>query len=122
MEDQSYHQERRNGVRLEASCPCTYTRFDDRGMPYDQRPSRSVDLSLEGVKIRSSFPVELGEVLKITMALGSSLVTFRGEVVHVTHAEGQAFDFGLSIREIAKMDRITLTRFIYYFKPSKPTG
>jgi hypothetical protein len=121
MDDRARPQEKRNAVRLDASCPCTYTRFDDQGKPLSQRPSRSLDLSLSGVRLQSSFPVDLGEMLKITMALGDDLVTFKGKVVYVTHSEEQGFDFGLSIKDIGKMDKIALTRYIYYFKPSKST-
>ena len=119
MEDQSRPHERRRSVRLRASCPCTYTRFDDDGNPYDQRPSRSVNLSLAGVALQSDFPVETGETLKISMALGDDQISFRGKVVHVTPTEDQAFRFGISIGDIGKMDKIALTRFIYYFKPFK---
>nr|NIN00782.1 hypothetical protein [candidate division Zixibacteria bacterium] len=107
--------------RLNASCPCTYTRFDEGGIPYDQRPSKTLDLSLEGVKLQTSFPVHLGEMLKITMALGEDLVTFRGQVVHVKRSVDEGFNLGLSIKDIGKIDKIALTRYIYYFKSSKPT-
>ncbi len=121
MVDQSHHHEKRNTFRLNASCPCTYTRFDEDGIPYDQRPSKTLDLSLEGVKLQTSFPVDLGEMLKITMALGEDLVTFRGQVVHVKRSAEEGFNLGLSIKDIGKIDKIALTRYIYYFKSSKPT-
>lgn len=112
MEDQSRIQERRNAVRLDASCPCTYTRFDDQGNPIDQRPSKSIDLSRKGVRLQSSYPVESGEVVKIIMALGEKLVNFRGKVVHVTRSKEQGFELGIFIEEMENEARVALNRFV----------
>lgn len=119
MQDRSRHHDRRKSVRLKATCPCTHARFDDEGKPYDQRPSKSINLSSEGIGLRSRFPVDPGEILKITMALGDDLISFRGKVIYVNPSEDQGFQFGTSIKDIAKMDKISLTRFIYYFNPSR---
>lgn len=66
--------------------------------------------------MQSSLPVDSGEILKITMALGDDSVSFRGKVVYVTRSEERDFQFGISIKDIAKEDKIALRRFIYYFK------
>jgi hypothetical protein len=119
MTGRSYPYNRRNSVRLSATCPGSHARYDEEGRPFDQRPSRSLNLSSEGVALQSRFPVDLGETLKVTMALGEDLVSFRGEVVYVKPMKGHGFEFGISIRDIGKTDRVALTRFIYYFKPSE---
>jgi hypothetical protein len=111
--------DRRNAMRLDVKCPCAHTRFDDGGNPYDQRPSKSLNLTAEGVGLHSRFSVDVGEMLKITMALGDDLITFRGKVIYVNFSQGQGFQYGISIKDIDKMDRIALTRYIYYFNPSK---
>lgn len=119
MENRSRPHDRRNSVRLGATCPCAHTRFDDEGEPFDQRPSESVNLSFEGVALQSRFPVDPGEVLKVTMALGENLISFRGKVIYVNLAKDTGFQIGISIRDMQKMDKIALTRFIYYFNPAK---
>jgi hypothetical protein len=91
-------------------------RFDEEGRPCDQRPSKSLNLCTEGVSLESSFPVDPGEMLRITMALGDTLVTFKGKVIHVNRSDDQSYRFGISVRDIGKADRIALTRYIYYFK------
>lgn len=105
---------------MPAVCPCTYVQLDHEGAPHDQRPSRTVNLCLEGVGLQSDYPVEPGETVKVTMALGQGLITFRGKVIYVNPSETQGFRFGVSIRDMDKMDKIALTRYIYYFNPSKP--
>lgn len=69
--------------------------------------------------LQSSSPVDPGEMLKITMALRDDLISFRGKVIYVNPAGDQGFQFGISIKDIGKMDKIALTRFIYYFNPSQ---
>ena len=119
MADGSRAQDRRRSLRLNAQCPCTYTRFDDQGRPYDQRPCQTLDLSSEGLGLQSDFPVDSGETLRIAIALGDNLVSFNGRVAHVDCLPDRGFRFGIAIRDIGKMERIALTRFIYYFNPTE---
>jgi c-di-GMP-binding flagellar brake protein YcgR len=105
-------QDRRNSVRLKTVYPVLYTQFDRRGRACGQTPSKSMDISSGGVKLKSSFPVDDGEILEITMALGPSMVTFRGKVVHVTPSEDQSFELGIRIEQIENQDRIALARFV----------
>jgi hypothetical protein len=116
MEDAFKFHDRRESIRLRMNYPAIYSRFDDEGREYDQKISRSMDVSLGGVRLQSSFPVDSGEVLDITMALGENLVTFKGKVVYVTSSKNHGFELGISIEDIEDQDRIALTRFIYYFR------
>ncbi len=111
-------QERRDSIRLKMDYPAICTRLDDQGREYSQKISRSMNISLGGMRLQSNLPVDPGEVLVITMALGENLVTFKGKVIYVTPTEGKGFEFGISIEDIENQDRIVLTRFIYYFKGS----
>ena len=116
MEDTFRFQERRDSIRLKMDYPAIYIRFDNQGKEYGKKISRSMNVSLGGVRLQSNFPVDPGEVLDITMALGENSVTFKGKVIYVTPSEGKGFEFGISIEDIENRDRIALTRFIYYFK------
>jgi len=122
MGDHARTHERRKWVRINAHCPCTIARFDDEGNSTDQRPSTTFDLSSEGVGLDTGFPVQSGETLTITMALGHQMVSLRGEVVHANHSVGQRYRSGISITDIGKIDRISLARFIYYFNPSRESS
>jgi len=112
-------QERRDSIRLKMDYPAICTRLDDQGGEYGQKISRSMNISLGGVRLQSNLAVDPGEVLVITMALGENLITFKGKVIYVTPSEGKGFEFGISIEDIENQDRIALTRFIYYFKGSR---
>jgi hypothetical protein len=118
MEDTFRSRDRRGSIRLQMIYPTLYTRFDNQGRAYDQKISRSMDVSQGGVRLHSSFRVDSGEVLDITMALGEHLVTFKEKVIYVTRSEDQGFELGISIEGIEDGDKITLTRFIDDFRGS----
>jgi hypothetical protein len=112
MEQPSRPHDRRNSIRVNLVAPAVYTRFDNKGRACDQKPSKSMNVSSGGVRLKSSFPVESGEMLDISMALGNNSVTFKGKVVYVTPADDQGFELGICIEEIENQDRIALTRFV----------
>jgi hypothetical protein len=112
MEQPSRPHDRRNSIRVNLVAPAVYTRFDNKGRACDQKPSKSMNVSSGGVRLKSSFPVESGEILDISMALGNNSVTFRGKVVYATPADDQGFELGICIEEIENQDRIALTRFV----------
>jgi len=102
--------DRRNSVRLKKIYPALYTRFDRQGRPFDEKPSRSLNVSVGGMRLESSFPVQPKEKLDIAMALQDRLVTLRGEVVYVIHAQDQTFELGISIRVMKNGKRHALNR------------
>jgi hypothetical protein len=122
MEDTFRFHDRRESIRLNMDYPALYTRFDNQGRAYDQKISHSKDVSRGGVKLQSSFPVDAGELLDISMALGENLVTFKGKVTYVSGSEDQGFEMGISIEDIEAQDKISLTRFIYYFRRTGQRG
>jgi nucleoid DNA-binding protein len=114
MEDRLTFQNRKDSIRLKVIYPAIYTRFDNKGRPCDQKICRSMNVSQGGVKLQSNFPVDSGEELDVTIALGGNLVAFKGKVVYVASSEGESFEFGISIEEIEDQDKVTLTQFIHY--------
>ena len=115
MEDTLKPQERRGAIRLRMMYPAVYTRFDNQGRACDQKMSLSTDMSQGGVRLQSSFSVDSGEVLDISMALKEDLVSFKGKVVYVTSSEKEDYEFGICIEDIGDEDRIALTRFLEGF-------
>ena len=112
MGRQSGIQDRRNAIRVKMVAPAVYTRFDTKGRASDQKPSNSVNVSSGGVRLKSSFPVESGEMLDISIALAGAPITFKGKVVYVSPSPDEGFELGISIDAIDNEDRIALTRFV----------
>jgi len=110
MEHKPRIHERRSSIRHNMIYPAIYTRFDNQGRPFDEKPSRSVNISLGGVRLQSSFAVNPKEVLDVALALEDSLVSYKGEVVYVVYSQDKGFELGISIKEIENGDRMALNR------------
>jgi len=112
MKDEFGMRDRRNLDRAKINYPATYTRYDKWGSPCDQKIAKVTDVSLRGVSLQSSFRVEPGEILDVTLALGDKLVSFTGKAVHARLSEEHGFDLGVSVEDIEDEQRATLTRFL----------
>ncbi|NIQ39578.1 MAG: hypothetical protein GTN81_13450 [Proteobacteria bacterium] len=110
--------ERRSAARLKMIYPAIYTRYDDKGRAWDEKPSRSTNLSIGGMRLETSFPVNPKEVLHIEVAIRNSLVNFTGEVIYVNHSREKGFELGVSIREIKNLDRIALDQLQFLVEGS----
>lgn len=112
MEHRPRIRERRNSIRVKVTVQTSYIRFDDKGRVRELATSRSMDISSGGVRLKSTFRVDLREMLQVTMAFRPRMLTFKGEVVHVAPSKNEGLEFGLRIEEIKDQDRIALTRFV----------
>ena len=112
MEDEFGVRNRRNLDRVKMNYPATYTRFDKQGNPYDQKIAKVTDVNLKGVRLQSSFRVEAGEILDVTLALGDKLVSFKGKTLHARLTEQHDYELGVSIEEIKDEQRAALIRFL----------
>jgi hypothetical protein len=109
--DEVQSQNRRNSIRLRMSYPAMVTRYDNKGRKCEQKLSKSMDVSLVGIRLKSNFPVNSGERLDITIALRDKLVTFEGKVIHVEPCEDQGFELGIAIEDIENPYRIAMNQF-----------
>jgi hypothetical protein len=110
MDDKLRIQDRRNSARRKLIYPALYTRFDREGRPFDEKPSRSMNVSSGGMRLQSSFPVQPKETLEIAMAMEDRLVNFKGEVVYVIRAQDQTFELGVSFVHVESRDGLALSR------------
>jgi hypothetical protein len=120
MEDQATLQDRRNSIRFNLIHPVIYARFDDQGRPFEEKPSKSINISLGGVRLESGLAVDSGEILEITVALPDRLVTMLGKVVYVTQSEDQVFEFGISTQRIEYESMTPLVHYLQRILTSGP--
>jgi hypothetical protein len=112
MGDKFEIQDRRHRDRVKMNYPATYTRYDKWGNPCDQKIAKVADVNLKGVRLQSSFRVEPGEILDVTLALGDNLVSFKGKTIHARLSEEHDYELGVSIEDIDDEQRATLIRFL----------
>jgi hypothetical protein len=112
MEPQRKIRDRRRSARVKTNRPSSHRRIDEKGRVLEPRPSRSINVSSDGAKLRSDWPVDSGETLKVNIDLGESTVAFIGTVVYVIPSPTQGFKLGIAVKIIGAEDRIALSRFI----------
>ena len=112
MKDEFGVRDKRYVDRVKMNWPAIYVRFDERGNPCDQRICKVKDLSLKGVRLQSTSPIDSGEVLDVTLGLGDKMVSFKGKVVHTRLSEEHYFEFGVSIDAIEDKQRKILIWFL----------
>ena len=117
MEDKNLLEERRKSVRHDMVYPTIYTRVDKQGEPRDQKPARSLNISVGGMRVETSFHVRRNELLEISVALADNLVTFMGRVIHVSLSKNQEYELGISIEDIENEQRIALNRLVHHLRP-----
>jgi len=76
-----------------------------------------MNVSPGGVRVESSFPTWVSEVLELSIAFRDKLITFMGKVTNVTFSPNEDFEIGVSVEKIHRKDRMILTRFINTYIP-----
>ena len=95
--------ERRKGPRFNIHHPVFYFRN------YQRREGRSLDVSLDGIKIETDAEVLPNETLDITLAIGESLVKVKGKVVYVEQLPQGRYHVGIAFRDLSPVAQEALT-------------
>jgi hypothetical protein len=100
--------ERRRHIRIQTLGPVLYSE-SIRPKP---KIGSAIDLGLGGVAIETRHPLVKGELLEISIALGSRAVHGSGKVVYVERRRGKRFRAGVRFHEITDEDRRFLDKYI----------
>jgi len=100
--------ERRCHFRIQALHPILYY---EHTHPRPKSGS-TANLSLEGVALQTRHPLTKGELLEISIALGSGLISCSGKVIYVQALKGKKFKAGIRLEEISEKTRFVLERYL----------
>jgi hypothetical protein len=100
--------ERRRHFRVKELHPIRYCQ-EVRPRP---RSGLTFDLGLEGVAIETRYPLSKGELLEVSMALNSRLISFSGKVIYVQSLKGKKFKAGIRFEVISDQSRCFLERYL----------
>lgn len=98
--------ERRKGPRFDVHHPVHFTRKDRK------KDGRSLNISLEGIKIETDGEVRPDDVLDLTLLVGEALVKAKGRVVYVEELPDGTFHAGLVFQDISEGGRDALVRYL----------
>lgn len=97
-------QERRKGPRFNIQHAVHFSRKDRR------MACRSLNMSLDGIRIETDEEVRPDDVLDLTMLVGESLVKARGRVIYVEELPDGTFHAGLVFQDISQEGQKALLR------------
>ncbi len=100
--------ERRIHPRVVVTHPVLY--FSD--VLSGPRHATTVDLSMGGTKIETSYGLQEGEGIEISIAIQSRVIRCRGHVVYTESRIGDRLKAGVQFKEISKEDGLYLGEYI----------
>lgn len=97
--------ERRRGPRFNVHQPVHFVRKERR------MDCRSLNISLEGIKIETDGEVRPDDLLDLTLLIGESLVKARGRVIYVEELPDGTFHAGIAFQDISEQGRASLMKY-----------
>jgi c-di-GMP-binding flagellar brake protein YcgR len=99
---------RRRHIRIQTLQPILYYEAI-RPRP---KTGSTINLSLGGVCIETSYPLFKGEILDIAIALESRVITCSGRVLHVHGLKRKRFRAGVCFEKISEENRRLLEQYL----------
>ena len=90
MKPNALSKERRRHSRFELLTLVVYKQFEI------EKITKTIDLSMGGMKMRTEFPVPLHEVLEISIKIGNGIFRSEGKVIYTNERKDGDFDIGVN--------------------------
>ncbi len=90
MKTQAARKERRRHRRFELINLVVYKQFEI------EKITKTINLSIGGMKIRTEFPVPLHEELEISIRLGDQIFRSQGKVIYANERKDGNYDIGVN--------------------------
>lgn len=110
--------EQRKFIRYDALHLLDYTILDDNGEAGVYSMGRTIDVSVDGIKLETNSPLKVNARLLITVGLEDDLVDLEGKITHMTPHDGR-FISGVVFLKISKNGRRVFTKYVEAFQRRK---
>ena len=110
--------EQRKFIRYDALHLLDYTVLDDNGEDGVYSMGRTIDVSVDGIKLETNSPLKVNARLLITVGLEDDLVDLEGKITHMTPHDGR-FISGVVFLKISKNGRRVFTKYVEAFQRRK---
>jgi len=107
--------EKRRFIRYDALHLLDYTVMNADGSQGIYSMGRTLDVSIDGIKLEIKDRLEPGTLLLVTVGLEDNLVELRGEIIHTTPTAGR-FVSGVAFRQMTKEGRAIFARYTEAFR------
>lgn len=107
--------EKRRFIRYDALHLLDYTVMNADGSQGVYSMGRTLDVSIDGIKLEITDCLEPGTLLLVTVGLEDNLVELLGEIVHTTPTGGR-FVSGVAFKQMTKEGRAIFARYTEAFR------
>jgi len=114
------HTEKRKFIRHDAMHLLDYIVMDEKGRTGQYSMGRTIDVSIDGIKLETSFPLETNTRLLITVGLEDDLVDLEGKTTHAKAVDNR-FVSGVTFVKIDKDGRRVFSKYIEAFRANRNT-
>lgn len=110
--------EKRKFIRYDALHLLDYIVMDDEDNPGTYSMGRTIDVSIDGLKLETTYPLKPESRLLITVGIEDDLIDLEGRVTHAA-AHKDRFISGVTFVKIRKDGKRILSKYIDAFHKQK---
>lgn len=108
MKPQALYKERRRHRRFELLNLVVYKQFEI------EKITKTINLSMGGMKMRTEFPVPLHEELEIAIKIGDDVFKSQGKVMYANERKDGNFDIGVNFVNAPEESLNLLNQYLSY--------
>ncbi len=110
--------EQRRFIRFDALHLLDYIILDENGNPGRYSMGRTIDVSIDGIKLETKYKIKLNSRVLITVGLEDDLIDLEGQISHSVIQDGM-YVSGVTFLKINKDGRRVLARYVEAFRKRK---
>lgn len=110
--------EHRKFIRYDALHLLDYVVLDEEGAAGVYSMGRTIDVSIDGIKLETVYPLKAQTRLLITIGLEDDLVDLEGLTTHASPCDGR-FVSGITFIKITKNGRRVFAKYVEAFRKRK---
>lgn len=110
--------DKRRFIRYEALHLLDYIEMDEAGNHGTYSMGRTIDVSIDGLKLETAYPLRPNIRLLITIGIEEDLVDLEGRTTHATPRDGR-YVTGITFLKITKEGRRILALYVKAFNERK---
>ena len=107
--------EQRKFIRYDALHLLDYIVLDEDGRPGTYSMGRTIDVSIDGIKLETIHPLKANTRLLLTVGLEDDLVDLEGQTTHAAPHDGR-FVSGVTFLKITKNGRRVFAKYVEAFR------
>lgn len=112
------HREQRKFIRFDSLHLLDYIVLDEQGNPGIYSMGRTIDVSIDGIKLETTTPFKADTRLLITVGIEDDLVDLEGRTTHASPHDGR-YVSGVTFLKITKEGRRVFTKYVDAFRKRK---